>query len=344
MLASGQYVLGGEGRELEREIARGCGARFGVAVGNGTEALTLGLRALGVGPGDEVVTSPLTFIATVEAILSVGARPVLADIDPITYTIDPTQVQRCLTRRTRAVIPVHLYGQPAEMGRIAALARQHGLKILEDMAQALGARYRGKPLGGLGDAGAISFYPTKNLGGYGDGGMVVTHSAAVAKRLKALRNHGARRPHHHVYLGHNSRLDEVQAAALRIKWRRLASWNRRRRRLAHLYTQRLSGIPEVQPPVEALGCTHIYHIYALRVPAGRRDHLRAFLARRGIGTMLYYPRPVHLQPAMRMLGYARGDFPEAERAVRELVALPLYPELTDRQILTVADAVAQFFR
>lgn len=344
VLASGQYVLGEEGRQLEQAVARACGARFGVGVANGTDALHLGLRALGVGPGDEVITSPLTFIATIEAILMIGARPVLADIDPVTCTLDPAQVRRRLTRRTKALLPVHLYGQAADMAPLLGLARRRGLVVLEDAAQALGARYRGRPVGGLGDAGAISFYPTKNLGGYGDSGMVVTNSAAVARRLRTLRNHGASRPHHHTQLGVNSRLDELQAAALRVKLRRLARWHARRRRLANLYMRLLTPIPEVTPPVEAPGRTHIYHIYAVRVPAACRDALRRSLAGQGIGTMRYYPRPVHLQPAMRRLGYRRGSFPHAERAVRELVALPLYPELPDSAIRTVASAVQRFFR
>ena len=341
LLASGHYVLGEEGRQLEQEVARVCGARFGVGVANGTDALHLALRALGVGPGDEVITSPLTFIATIEAILMVGARPVLADVDPMTYTLDPEQVRRRITRRTKALLPVHLYGQAADMVPLMALARRRRLRVLEDAAQALGATYRGRPVGGLGDAGAISFYPTKNLGGYGDGGMVVTNSAAVAARLRALRNHGATKPHHHVFLGDNSRLDELQAAALRVKLRHLAQWNARRRHLAALYTARLCMVPGVGVPIAAPGCTHIYHIYAIRVPAARRDPLRAYLAKRGIQTMLYYPKPVHLQPAMRRLGYRRGSLPEAERATRELVALPLYPELPDDAVRTVAAAIAR---
>ncbi len=343
VLASGQYVLGDEGRRLEAEVARACGARHGVAVASGTDALWLPLRAWGIGPGDEVITSPLTFIATIEAILMVGARPVLADIDPVTYTLDPDEVRRRITRRTKVIIPVHLYGQPADMAPIIELARRHHLRVLEDAAQALGARYGGRPVGGVGDAGAISFYPTKNLGGYGDGGMIVTNSASLARRLRTLRNHGAARPHYHTDVGDNSRLDELQAAALRVKLPHLAAWNARRRHLAFLYTRWLTRIPEVQPPVEAPGRTHIYHIYVIRVPATRRDALRAALARQGIATMLYYPRPVHLQPAMRRLDYRRGSLPHAERATRELLALPLYPELPDAAVRTVASAIARFF-
>ncbi len=344
VLRSGQYVLGEEVRRLEQEVARDCGAREGVALANGTDALTLGLRALGVGSGDEVITSPMTFIATIEAILMVGARPVLADVDPITYTVDPAQVRRRITRRTRALLPVHLYGQPADMAPLLALARRHGLVVLEDAAQALGARYRGRPVGALGDAGAISFYPTKNLGGYGDGGMVVTRSRAVAQRLRTLRNHGADKPHHHVLVGTNSRLDELQAAALRIKRQSLAAWNARRRYLAALYTRALCTVPRIETPVEAPGRESTYHIYAIRVPTGRRDALRRRLAGQGIGTMLYYPRPIHLQPAMRPLGYRRGSLPHAERATRELLALPLYPELSEAQVLTVADAIRRGIR
>lgn len=337
VLASQQFVQGRQGAALEEEVARLCGAEFGVGVASGTDALLLSLRVCGVGPGDEVIAPPLTFVATTAGVTSLGARPVFADIAPHTFNLDPTQIERRITPRTKAIIAVHLYGLPADMDAIHEIARRHGLRVVEDNAQAIGAQYKGRPTGSLGDCGAISFYPTKNLGGYGDGGMIVTHSAEFAERLRVLRNHGQTGKYVSSEQGWNSRLDELQAAVLRVKLRRLDAGQRARQAHAAEYNRLLAKIPGIAAPQAPAGFEHVYHQYTIRAP--RRDFVQKFLAERHIGSTVYYPVPLHLQPLYASLGYKRGDLPAAERAAEEVLSLPMYPELTPEQIARVADAV-----
>jgi dTDP-4-amino-4,6-dideoxygalactose transaminase len=338
VLDSGRFILGPEGEALEGELARALGARNAVGVASGTEALQLGLAALGVGAGDEVVTSPLSAAFTVLAIVAAGARPVFADVDPLTLNISPEATERAVTPRTKAIMPVHLYGHPADMDPILALARDRRLHVLEDACQAHGALYKGRPVGTLGGLGALSFYPTKNLGALGDGGALLAEDAAVADRLRRLRNGGQSDRYRHELLGLNSRLDEMQAAILRVGLRHLPAWNERRRALAALYSSELAGagvtLPREQPYAHA-----VYHLYVVRHP--RRDALAAALQQLGVGTLIHYPIPLHLQPAFSDLGGRGGDFPVAERAAREILSLPLYPELSDAQAQAVAAALRE---
>jgi len=337
----GQFILGPQLEALEREIAAYCGTTHAVGVASGTDALELALRACGVGPGHEVLTSAYSFFATAEAILAVGAVPVFVDIDPITYTLDPSALEAKVTPKTKAIIPVHLYGHPCAMDPVMALARARHLKVIEDCAQAIGARYHGRPVGSFGHAAAFSFYPTKNLGGYGEGGMVATRDAAVAERVRLLRNHGSRTRYHHRLIGTNSRLDELQAAVLRVKLRPLASWTARRRRLAKTSAAlfRRHGLRGIVVPQELPGCRHVYHLYTIRLP--RRAQLIASLARAGIATQVAYPSPLPAQPALRGHRTRRGRYPVAERLSRSVVSLPIYPELTDRHIHRIVGRIAR---
>ena len=338
LLERTDWVLGADVERFEREFAGYCGAAHAIGTDCGLSALELLLRAYGIGPGDEVVTAANTFVATVLAISHAGATPVLADVDPRTYTLDPAALGRAITPRTRAVIPVHLYGQPADMDAIGALADRHGLVVIEDACQAHGARYKGERAGALGHAAAFSFYPGKNLGALGDGGIAVTSDAAVAESLRELRNYGQREKYDHVVKGFNRRLDTLQAAALRIKLRRLEQWNEQRRRNAALYDELLAGTGAVTPWT-ARYAEHVWHLYVIRCPD--RDTLRERLAERGIDTGIHYPVPVHLQRAYRDLGYGPGDFPVTEACAREIVSLPMYPELGADMVLGVARAVGE---
>ncbi|MBI4356132.1 MAG: DegT/DnrJ/EryC1/StrS family aminotransferase [Candidatus Omnitrophica bacterium] len=343
--ASGAFILGPEGRALESELARLCWVPHAVGTASGTDALELALQALGLGPGDEVITTPLTFIATAQAISHTGARPVFADVDPVTATLDPARVARAMTRRTRAILPVHLYGQPCDMAPLLRLAKRRGLHVVEDCAQAIGATFQGRPVGSFGDAGAFSFYPTKNLGAYGDAGAVVTRSRGLAARLRMLRQHGSADRVRYPMLGRNSRLDELQAAVLRVKLRHLRAWNVARRRHAATYRRlfRRAGIAgAVGLPAERAGRQHVYHHFVIRVR--RRDALQRYLEGRGIGCGIYYAPPLHLQPLYRVLGYRRGEFPVAERFSQEILSLPMYPELTASQLSRVVDAVRAFMQ
>lgn len=339
VLTSGWFVLGSQGQAFEEEFAAYCGADYGVGVGNGTDAIELALRAHGVGPGDEVITVPNTAIFTVLAISAIGARPVLVDIDPVTYTMDPGKLEAAVTPRTRAVIPVHLYGQSADMDSILEIARRHGLVVVEDACQAHGALYKGRRVGSLGDAGCFSFYPTKNLGCYGDGGIVVTDDADAAERLRLLRNGGQRDRYHHELKGVNSRLDEVQAAILRVKLRHLDDWNDARRAHAQDYARLLKGT-ELILPTEADYARHIYHLYVIR--SQRRDELLAHLRAHGVGVNIHYPVPVHLQEAYRDLGLNEGEFPIAETCACEVLSLPMYPAMTAEEMTRVADLIHVF--
>lgn len=339
VLASGHYVQGDAVEAFEREFAAFSGARYGVGVNSGTSALHLALLAAGVGPGDEVITVPLTFVATVAAIGYTGARPVLVDIEPRSFTMDPAQLEPAIGPRTKAIVPVHLYGQPAEMDAITAIARRHGLVVVEDAAQAHGALFRGRRAGSIGDLACFSFYPSKNLGACGEAGMVLTGSVGYAETLRALRDHGQDRKYHHVRRGFNYRLDALQAAILRVKLRRLGAWTESRRAHARRYDELLRGAA-VETPRERPEVRHVYHQYVVR--SGRRDDLQAHLAAAGIQTGIHYPVPVHLQEGFRDLGYGPGDFPVAEACTRSVLSLPIYPELTRTQVEEVAAAVCAF--
>jgi dTDP-3-amino-3,4,6-trideoxy-alpha-D-glucose transaminase len=335
VLAGTRYILGPEVEAFEREFAAACGVPHAIGVANGTDALAIALRALGVGPGDEVVTVPNTFIATQEAIAHVGAKPVFADVDPATHTLSPAALERALTLRTRAIVPVHLYGHPADMDPVIELARARSVPVLEDAAQAHGARYRGRPVGALGDAAAFSFYPGKNLGAAGDAGAIVTRDPDLASRMRRLRNHGRTQKYVHEELGWNSRLDELQAALLRVKLPHLPRWNARRRELAARYRERLAGwLPCVAP---AEWAEPAYHLFVIEV--GERDALLERLRTAGIEAGVHYPVPLHLQPAGRHLGCARGSFPVSERLAERILSLPLYPEMSDELQDAVLDAL-----
>ncbi len=345
VLARGRFILGEEVAAFKQEFAAACGVAHAVGVASGTDALHLALRACGIGPGDEVITVSHTAVATVAAIELAGARPVLVDVDPRYYTMDPAQVEERITPRTRAILPVHLYGCPADLAPLLDIARRHRLLLIEDCAQAHGARYRDRPVGSWGDIAAFSFYPTKNLGAFGDGGAVVTDDPALAERVRLLREYGwARRYISHIR-GTNSRLDELQAAILRVKLRHLEAWNERRRQIAALYNAYLAdGAARwgLVLPGEPEDSRHVYHLYVVRHP--RRDSLQAFLRERGISTLIHYPMPVHLQPAYADLGYREGFFPITEALAREVLSLPVYPELTDEEVRVVAEEIFKFFR
>lgn len=336
VLARGDYVLGDDVAAFEEEFARYCGVAHAVGVDSGTSALELALRAFDIGPGDEVITAANTFIATTFAIVHTGARPVLADVDPVTHTIDPTSVASAITPRTRAIVPVQLYGQCADMGALVDLAHRHGLVVVEDACQAHGASRDGRRAGSFGDAAAFSFYPAKNLGAAGDGGMVVTHDAAIDERVRLLRNYGQREKYHSEILGHNRRLDTLQAALLRVKLRYLDEWNEARRLHASRYHELLEDLPLVRPEV-GIGNEHVWHLYVVRLP--ERDTVRARLADQGIDSGIHYPVPVHLQPAHRELGHGPGDFPVTESLAREILSLPMYPELPPAAAVRVAEVL-----
>ena len=328
------FILGDEVAVFEREFAAYCGTSQGVAVNSGTSALHLALLAAGVGPGDEVITVPFTFVATVAAILYTGARPVFVDIEPCSFTMDIRQLASAVTERTKAIIPVHLYGQAADMDPIMEFARRHGLKVIEDAAQAHGAEYKGRRVGSIGDFGCFSFYPGKNLGAYGEGGMVVTNNPAYARTMQMLRDWGQDRKYSHVLKGYNYRLEGLQGAILRVKLRHLEAWTEARRVHALRYNELLKDTA-VQTPVEIDSRRHVYHIYAVRTP--QRNTLQVQLHARGIQTGIHYPIPVHLQPAYSDLGYGKGTFPHSEKVAQEVLSLPMYAELSDEQIVTVSD-------
>ena len=333
------FILGREVHLFEEEFAAFCEAHYAIGVDSGTSALELALRAFDIGPGDEVITAANSFIASALAISHAGGTPVLVDVDPYTYTLDVTAIERAITRRTKAVIPVHLYGHPADMDPIRQLADKHGLVVIEDACQAHGARYKGKRVGSLGHAAAFSFYPGKNLGAYGDGGMVVTNDRKVAKRLEMLRNYGQKEKYKHLFRGYNRRLDTMQAAILRVKLKYLEKWNAARRWNAMLYQKHLEGSGVVVPG-EAGGAEAVWHLYVIRT--GRRDALKEHLAGKGVNAGIHYPVPIHLQPAYEDLGHKRGDFPVTEAYADRILSLPLYAELTPEQIEHVSSAISEF--
>ncbi len=331
----GHFINGPNVQALEREIAAYVGTAHAVGLNSGTDALHLALRALDVGPGDEVITTPFTFVATTEAIGIVGATPVFVDIDPATFNMDPNAVEAAITPRTKAILPVHLYGHPAPMHAIMEIARKHGLAVVEDCAQAIGASIEGKRVGSFGDVGAFSFFPSKNLGAYGDGGMVTTDRKDLADRMRSLRAHGGRIKYHHEELGVNSRLDEVQAAILRVKLPHLDRWIEQRRANAAWYGEHLGSFVAV--PAETHGTLHVYHQYTIRV--ADRDRIQEGLKSAGVQTMVYYPVPLHLQEVHAKMGQGEGSFPHSERAAREVLSLPMFPELAAEQREAVRDAL-----
>ena len=337
----GQFILGPEVEALEREVAAYGGASEAVGVASGTDALALSLRACGVGAGDEVATSALSFFATAEAILAVGATPVFVDIDPATYTLDPAQLDVKITPRTKAILPVHLYGHPCAMEPILRIAARRALPVIEDAAQAIGAEYRGRKAGSLGVAGAFSFFPSKNLGAYGDGGMVVTNDRKVAETIRLLRVHGSRERYRHVAVGMNSRLDELQAAVLRVKLQHLDAWTESRRRHAQTYRELFArhGLSDLVLPEEASGCRHVYHLFVIRTR--HRAAIARALEAQGIGCQVTYPATLPQQPALVSLASAREAYPVAEAAASEVLSLPCYPELTPALIEDVVSTIAQ---
>jgi dTDP-4-amino-4,6-dideoxygalactose transaminase len=339
VLDKGRYILGEEATAFEREFATYIGVHFGIGVGSGTEALHLALRACGIGPGDEVITVSHTAVATVSAIELCGARPVLVDIDPRSLTLDPNQLETAITPATRAIMPVHLYGQSADLEPILSIARQHDVRVIEDCAQAHGAMYRGRHTGAWGDIACFSFYPTKNLGAIGDGGFVATEDAQLAENARLLREYGWRERYVSDIAGWNTRLDELQAAILRIKLRTLDADNTRRRHLAALYDELLTTSLVALPQAMSYG-EHVYHLYV--VQSARRDELQAFLKGRDIGTLIHYPLPVHLQPAYRRRLGDVGSLPETERAANQVLSLPMFPELSEMQVQQVAEAIREF--
>jgi len=338
VLDAQHFILGPQVKALEEEVAQYCGRRFGVGVASGTDALTLALHASGIGPGDEVIVPSFSFIATADSVSLLGATPVFADIEPETFCIDPSQLLRKITARTKAVIPVHLYGQSADMDAILEIAKQHNLLVIEDNAQAIGATYKGKKTGAMGDVGCLSFFPSKNLGAYGDAGMVVTDSEETAHRLRSLRAHGSLKKYFSEEQGWNSRLDEMQAAILRVKLRYLDQWNRERRSRAARYNALLQGFSAVETPKTADWGDHVFHQYTVRV--AKRDTVQKRLTSGGVASTVYYPVPIHLQPIYGQLGYKQGDLPESERAANEALSLPIYPELTDEQIEYIVSMLA----
>jgi dTDP-4-amino-4,6-dideoxygalactose transaminase len=347
VLDTNGFILGNEVSELEREIAEYCHTRFAVGCASGSDAILLALMALGVGPGDEVITTPYSFFATVSSITRLGAVPVFVDIERETFNIDPAKIEAKITAKTKAIEPVHLYGQCADMGAITSIGEKRNVSVVEDAAQAIGAEDHGRRAGSMSAIGCISFYPSKNLGGLGDGGMMTTSDETLNRRLLGLRNHGAEEKYYHKYVGLNSRLDGFQGATLRVKLPHLDDWTERRRANAARYRQLFTdaGLTEqIVLPIEREGCRHIYNQYVIRVPDGRRDELRSHLAREGVGTDIYYPVPLHLQECFEYLGYHEGELPEAERAAKESLALPIYPELKPEQQDYVVESISSFFR
>lgn len=332
------FIMGEDVKLLEKEVARYCGTKFGVGVSSGTDALILALKAIGVGAGDEVITTPFTFMATAGAISNVGARPVFCDIDPATYNIDPKAAEKAVTKRTRAIMPVHLYGQCAEMDEILRIAKANKLKVIEDAAQAIGAAYKGRRAASMGDIGCISFFPGKNLGAFGDGGMVVTNNAEYAEKISTLRVHGSSKRYIHSIVGTNARLDNLQAAVLRVKLKYLDRWAASRQQNARIYNELFKGSGVITPYLPAYN-THVYHQYVIKVESSKRDALLNSLLKNNIEARVYYPVPLHLQECYSSMGYRRGDMPRSEEAADSTLALPVYPELARDDISYTADAI-----
>jgi dTDP-4-amino-4,6-dideoxygalactose transaminase len=340
ILESSHFVLGEHVKKLEQEVAAYHNVQYAVSLASGTDALHLSLKALGIKEGDEVITTPFTFIATAEAIAYVGATPVFADIDKHTLNIDPLRIKEKITSKTRAIIPVHLFGYPADLTEIMKIAKKYDLKIIEDSAQAFGAKHSNTAVGSIGDSGCFSFYPSKNLGGYGDGGIMVTKNREIYEKVMLLRNHGTTGPYKHSFIGFNSRLDEIQAAIIRVKLKKIDEFNQKRRDLAHIYTSILGSKGGViQCPAESRDMHHVYHQYTVRLP--EREEVQRVLKEHSIASVVYYPLPLHLQEAFQYLGYRDGDFPVSEAAAKDVLSLPMYPELEPDTVRYVAETVVK---
>ncbi len=345
VLDNTSFIMGEELEKFEEEFALFCNTKFAIGVANGSDALILALRACEIGKVDEVITVPHTFIATTEAITHVGGKIVFVDIDPKTYTIDVSKIEEKINDKTKAIIPVHLYGQSADMDPILDLAKKYDLKIIEDAAQAHGAEYKGKKVGSMGDVACFSFYPGKNLGAYGDAGMEVTNSEEITNKIKLYRNHGRiNKKYEHDIEGYSSRLDNLQAAILRVKLRYLNKWNENRRRNAKKYNELLNNIDGITTPYEADYAKHVYHLYVIRVEKESRDKLREELRSKGIATGIHYPIPLHLQPAYNYLGHKKGDFPITEKVSQEILSLPIFAELSDEQIEEICYCIKNFYK
>ncbi|MAF86152.1 MAG: transcriptional regulator [Dehalococcoidales bacterium] len=345
VVREGQFILGPEVKAFEEEMAAYCGTRFAIGVASGTDALHLALLACGIKPDDEVITTPFTFIAAAEVIARCHATPVFVDIDPRTYNLNPEQIELKITPRTKAIIPVHLYGQPANMAPILKIGKKHNLKIIEDCAQSLGAEYQGEKTGSIGNTGCLSFFPAKNLGAYGDGGMVVTNDPGIAEVVDILRKHGSKTSYYHLLPGFNSRLDAMQAAILRVKLKHLDEWNALRHRLTSLYTRLLSQIDGIEPPYVEEHNKPSGNYYTIRLKDSRlnRNGLRKHLEAEDIETAIYYPLSLHLQEVYKSLGYKPGDFPQSEQAQEQVLSLPMYPELSQGQVEEVAAAISAYY-
>lgn len=344
VMESQKFILGSEVQAFENEVAEMIGVKAAIGCASGSDALLLALMALEIGPGDEVIVPPFTFVATAGSVARLGATPIFADILPDSFNLDPACVKAAITNRTRAIVPVHLFGLPAELDALLEVAAANKVAVIEDAAQAIGASYRGRPVGSLGQFGCFSFFPSKNLGGAGDGGLMTTNSLEMAERLRVLRSHGGKQKYHYELIGMNSRLDALQAAILRVKLRHLGDWTEARRRNADRYREFFSELnfeDYVKLPEESPHCVHVYNQFTLRVR--HRDRLREFLKGRGIPTEVYYPSPLHLQPAFKYLGCQAGQCPVAEALCREVASLPIYPELTEKQQATVVGAIAEFY-
>jgi dTDP-4-amino-4,6-dideoxygalactose transaminase len=339
----GKYV-----EKFENEIAKYCGTKYAVAVNSGTDALYLALWSLGIGNGDEVITTPFSFFATAEIIVRLGAKPMFVDIDQKTFNINPYLIERKISKKTKAILPVHLFGLPAEMDKINKLAKKYNLFVIEDACQAIGAKYDGKKTGNLADIGCFSFFPSKNIGAYGDGGMVTTNNKTIAEKIIMMRNHGSKVKYHNELIGLCSRLDGIQAAILSVKLKHLNQWNKKRSRVAQTYNKLLKDIPCLVLPdynrfqLISTDSNHIFHQYTIRITNGKRNKLKDYLKSKGISSMIYYPIPLHLLKAMKYLGYKKGSFPKAEKASEEVLSLPMYPELTTNQIKYICNKIVSF--
>ncbi|CAI8999919.1 Pleiotropic regulatory protein [Brevibacillus sp. IT-7CA2] len=340
VLSSGNYIMGKHVADFEQKMADYCNVKCAIGVANGTDALLLVLDALGIGPGDEVITTPFTFFASAEVVSQLGAKPVFIDIDPKTYNFDVSKLEAAITPNTKAIIPVHIFGQPVDMDEVLALAKKYNLYVVEDACQAIGSKYKEQKIGSLGVAGCFSFFPTKNLGGYGDGGMIVTNDEELAKKIKILRAHGSNPKYYHSMIGYNSRLDSLQAAMLNVKLAYIDQWNAARRQKAAVYNEALKDLP-IQVPFEKENRYAVYHLYIIQTDL--RDELMAFLQEKGISSGVYYPVPLHLQEVYKDLGYDRESLIESEKAAKGTMALPLYPEMTEEEQQYVISVVREFF-
>lgn len=343
VMSSSQFILGNHVKEVENTIAEMSNTNHGIGVGNGSDAIHIALQAAGIGQGDEVITTAFTFFATGGAVARANATPVFVDIDPITFNIDPSKIEAAITKKTKAIIPVHLYGQMADMDAIMKIANKHDLHVIEDAAQAIGSTYKGKQVGEMSSAATYSFFPTKNLGAYGDGGMIVSNNDQLSEEARVIRVHGSKPKYHHHVLGYNSRLDELQAAILSVKLPHLSDWSENRRKHAAYYTKQLQEQvgSNVKTPIEIEGNYHVFHQYTLRVE--KRDELQSYLKDHGIPTMIYYPIPLHLQPVFADLRYKEGDLPETERAAKEALSLPMYPEMKEEQQDFIVNKIKEFY-